>query len=218
MALANAQLKYHGQSQPLPGFEHINRFWDKRLNLPAAKILPGQFYVSRQGEIISTVLGSCIAACIRDRYLNIGGMNHFMLPTTGMNTDAKDWRLDKASLPLRYGEWAMEFLINEILKNGGKKQNLEVKIFGGGKILNNMMDIGQRNILFVLEFLAREELEIVAQDVGDDCPRKVLYFSDSGKVKLKRLRSIHNRTIEEREQKYIKEINIEPVQGDIELF
>ena len=200
----------------LPGFEHVNRYWDKHLNICAAKILPGQFYVSTKGEMIATVLGSCISACIRDKVSGVGGMNHFMLPTTGTSSDA--WRKDKVSLPLRYGEWAMEFLLNEIYKHGGKKRNLEVKIFGGGKILNNMMDIGQRNILFVLEFLAREQLEIVSQDVGDDCPRKVLYFSDTGKVKLKRLRSIHNHTIEEREKEYIQSINKEPDVGDIELF
>lgn len=206
------------RGNPLPGFDHINRYWDKRLNQSAAKILPGQFYVSNQGEVISTVLGSCISACIRDKFSGIGGMNHFMLPTTGTNGGSDAWKKDKASLPLRYGEWAMEYLLNEIYKNGGKKQNLEVKIFGGGKILKSMTDIGQRNILFVLEFLAREDLEVSAQDIGDDCPRKVLYFSNTGKVKLKRLRSIHNDTIQEREKAYIQSITEESSRGDVELF
>ena len=217
MAIQSALTTHGPLPISLPGFKHINRYWDKRLNLPAAKIMPGQFYVSNKGELISTVLGSCISACIRDRFLGIGGMNHFMLPTTN-NGSSDSWQNSNVSLPLRYGEWAMEFLINEILKNGGKKQNLEVKVFGGGKILQNMTDIGERNIRFVFEFLEREGLSIAAQDLGDNCPRKVLYFSDTGKVKLKRLRSMHNDTIEQREKAYIQEINREPSSGDVELF
>ena len=201
----------------LRGFEHINRYWDKRLNIPAAKILPGQFYVSNKGEMVATVLGSCISACIRDRVTGVGGMNHFMLPSSNGNP-SDSWQNNKVSLPLRYGEWAMEFLINEILKHGGKKQNFEVKIFGGGKILQNMTDIGERNINFALEFLAREDLQISSSDLGDNYPRKVLYFTDTGKVKLKRLRSIHNNTIQAREQEYFQSINKEPSSGDVELF
>ena len=207
----------HALPSPIRGFEHINRYWDKNLKVPAAKILPGQFYVSKSGEVIATVLGSCISACIRDKIKGIGGMNHFMLPSTSAGS-SDSWQNSNVSLPLRYGEWAMEFLINEILKNGGKKQNFEVKIFGGGKILQNMTDIGERNIRFVLEFLEREGLSIESRDIGDFCPRKVLYFSDTGKVKLKRLRSIHNDTIEKREKAYIQEISQEPAAGDVELF
>lgn len=200
------------------GFDHINRYWDKHQHVPAAKILPGQFYVSTHGEMVTTVLGSCVAACIRDKVSGVGGMNHFMLPMAGNGND-DSWENSKVSAPMRYGEWAMEYLINEILKHGGQKRRLEVKIFGGGKILNNMTDIGQRNILFVLEFLAREELEIVAQDLGDTCPRKVLYFTDTGKVKVKRLRRVNNATIEERELKYNREL-MESAEraGDVELF
>ena len=203
--------------RPLRGFAHVNRYWDKRLNIPAAKILPGQFYVSNQGEMIATVLGSCISACIRDKTTGVGGMNHFMLPS-GSNGPSASWQNSKVSASLRYGEWAMEFLINEILKHGGNKKNFEVKIFGGGKILQNMTDIGERNINFVLEFLAQEDLAISSSDLGDNCPRKVLYFSDTGKVKMKRLRSIHNNTIREREQEYAQSIEKEPSSGDVELF
>lgn len=102
----------------LPGFEHVNRYWDVRMSLPAAKILPGEFYVSRTGEMIVTVLGSCVSACIRDRQLGIGGMNHFMLPHKGAHsTEVWGSAVSSAS---RYGNWAMEFLINEILKLGGR--------------------------------------------------------------------------------------------------
>jgi len=201
------------------GFEHINRYWDRRLNLPAAKILPGECYVSEVGEMIVTVLGSCIASCIRDRRLGLGGMNHFMLPV--QNSDRGIERASLVNSALCYGNWAMEFLINEILKRGGRRENLEVKVFGGGRVLAGMtnIDIGARNVDFVFDFLAKEKLSVVAQDVGNDYPRKVLYFPDTGAVKLKKLRSRANDTIEMREKAYMESMAKKPaVGGDVELF
>ncbi|TVZ38595.1 chemotaxis protein CheD [Alteromonadaceae bacterium 2753L.S.0a.02] len=204
--------------QPLKGFEHINRYWDKRMNIPAAKILPGECYVSRSGEMIVTVLGSCVAACIRDRGIGIGGMNHFMLPVqTG---DKMISRPSAVNAELCYGNWAMEYLINAILKQGGKRERLEVKVFGGGRVLTCMsnIDIGKRNIEFVMDYLARESLAISAQDLGSDYPRKVLYFPDTGAVKLKKLRTRANDTIERREKAYLDSMVTKPKSGEVELF
>jgi len=202
--------------KPLPGFEGVNRYWDRRMNLPAAKILPGEFYVSAQGELISTVLGSCVSACIRDKVIGVGGMNHFMLPAKHLTADR--WDTGSVSASLRYGNWAMEYLINEIVKQGGNKKNFEVKLFGGGQVLNNMTNIGERNIDFVRAYLFREGLSVVAEDLGDVFPRKVLYFPDTGSVKMKKLRKVHNDTVEKRERAYIKTIDDQPVNGDVELF
>lgn len=201
----------------LPGFDHINRFWDSMHSIYAAKILPGEYYVTTQNELISTVLGSCISACIRDKQSGIGGMNHFMLPE---KTNVKNSTLSQTSDATRYGNYAMEKMINDILKAGARRENLQVKIFGGGKVLANMntMDIGQKNIAFVRTYIIAEGLALLAEDVGDIFPRKVLYYPKSGKVKIKKLRSIHNETIAERESKYKTEIIQTPVQGDIELF
>ncbi len=199
----------------IKGFEHINRYWDPRMRQPAAKILPGECYVSKTGEMIVTVLGSCIAACIRDTRLGVGGMNHFMLPIrAGTKSDSA------ITSELAYGNWAMEYLVNEILKQGGKKSNLEVKLFGGGKVLSNLsqIDIGGRNIEFVLDFIDKEGLSVRAHDLGSDCPRKVLYFPDTGAVKLKRLKSRANDTIERREREYYDTMTKKPDQSDIELF
>ena len=184
----------------------------------AAKILPGECYVSASGEMIVTVLGSCIAACIRDTRLGIGGMNHFMLPIQSLHSNTH--RPNAASPELCYGNWAMEFLINAILKQGGRKERLEVKLFGGGKVLGSMtnIDIGNRNILFVRDFLFREGLSIVAEDLGSDHPRKVLYFPDTGAVKMKRLRTQANNTIEKREKEYLDSMTKKPDAGDVELF
>ena len=201
----------------LPGFEHVNRYWDKQMNVPAAKIMPGEFYVSKTGEMIVTVLGSCISACVRDVQLGIGGMNHFMLPMQGEHS-SENWG-GSASSASRYGNWAMEFLINEILKLGGTRRNLEIKVFGGGNVLSNMTDIGERNIDFVKKYIYEENFELSACDVGDIYPRKVLYFPDTGSVKVRKLRQTQNDTIMEREIKYSKNLNDKPApSGGVELF
>jgi len=201
----------------LPGFEHINRYWDKNMKVPAAKIMPGEFYVSRSGEMIVTVLGSCISACIRDVQLGVGGMNHFMLPQQG-NHSTENWG-DGISSASRYGNWAMEYLINEILKLGGTRRNLEIKVFGGGNVMSNMTDIGERNIDFVRKYVYQENFEIQAQDVGDVYPRKVLYFPDTGAVKIRKLRETTNDTLLQRESSYSRKLNNKPdTSGDVELF
>lgn len=201
----------------LPGFEHVNRYWDARMNLSAAKILPGEFYVSRSGEMIVTVLGSCVAACIRDKQLGIGGMNHFMLPQKGAHS-TENWGAAVSSAS-RYGNWAMEFLINEILKLGGTRRNLEIKIFGGGNVLNGMSDVGARNIDFVRQYIFDENFRIAAEDVGDIFPRKVLYFPDTGAVKVRKLRDVANDTLLRREQEYSRNlVQKTDVSGDVELF
>lgn len=199
----------------LRGFEHINRYWDKIGNTIAAKILPGELYVTKIDEIITTVLGSCISACVRDPIAGVGGMNHFMLPIS------KDMSLldDKTSSSARYGNFAMEQLINEILKNGGQRHNLEVKLFGGGRVLANMTNVGKRNIEFALEYVQVEGLKLIAEDIGDIYPRKVQYHPLTGKARMKKLRSMHNRTVVDREKAYMQKIDQpEVVAGDIELF
>ena len=201
----------------LPGYEQINRFWDpltKRIN---AKILPGEVYVSTEGELISTVLGSCIAVCIRDQLAGVGGMNHFMLPrlkgaVEGVSATGGD--------AARYGNWAMEFLINEILKNGGRRERLEIKVFGGGQVLSEMefMDVGQANIDFVFSYLMQENFSVKTHDVGGVYPRKVQYFSESGVVRVKRFRKNNNNTVSFREKDYAAKLNVAPKAGDITLF
>lgn len=206
------------QPKAVNGFDKINRYWDRRHLMWAAKILPGEFYVSRGGELISTVLGSCISVCIRDRVLGLGGMNHFLLPEEG-DFSTGDWGSDPNSRMTRYGNWAIEYLINELLKIGADKNRFEIKIFGGGQVIPKMSDVGQRNILFTYDYLNREGLKPVAVDVGDVYPRKVIYFPDTGRVLMKKLKTQHNNTIVERERNYMRKLDKEPEQKpDIELF
>ncbi len=186
-----------------PGFEAIQRSWDPSHERWSAKILPGEYYVALAGEAITTVLGSCIAACVRDRELAIGGMNHFMLPED-LSEGRSNW-LDKATgLSTRYGSFAMESLINELLKRGARRGRLEVKLFGGGRMLANMTDIGSRNIAFARHWLAMEGLRVVAEDVGSDVPRRIICFPDTGRVLVKHLRTMENRVIASREQDYLQ--------------
>lgn len=200
----------------LAGFEHVKRYWDPKRKAHVAKILPGEFYVSNQSEVIATVLGSCISVCVRDPVLQIGGMNHFMLPQQGAHNSVS-WDGSQISSETRYGNWAMEYLINELLKAGALKSRLEIKVFGGGQVLTNMTDVGARNIHFIESYLANEGLSIVSKDVGGIHPRKVLYYSDTGKVLVKRIRKVSNDTIISREERYRKKIEGNN-EGSIELF
>ena len=198
----------------LRGFQDIKRYWDNSAGVITAKILPGEFYVSKIDEVITTVLGSCISACIRDPFAGVGGMNHFMLPIMKNMSMATDHNGSAE----RYGNYAMEHLINEILKNGGQRHNLEVKLFGGGKVLAHMTDVGSRNIDFALEYVKTEGLNLLSQDLGDRYPRKIQYNPITGKARMKKLRTVHNRTIAEREETYMHDIDEKPIAGEIELF
>ncbi len=200
----------------LPGFESISRYYDRTNMKFAAKIKPGEFYVTKDEELIVTVLGSCVAACIRDRKNNIGGMNHFMLPITpGGSYDP----VNVTSASARYGNFAMEFLINNIIRNGGERRYLEVKIFGGAKVVKKMSDVGEKNIAFIQQYVKSEALTVVSSDLGGLHPRKVMYDPMSGVVRIKKLKSLHNDTIIRREDNYMHEIEKDKqATGDIELF
>jgi chemotaxis protein CheD len=207
----------HALPACLPGFERINRYWDTAHDMPAAKILPGEYYVTEGRELVTTVLGSCVSACIRDRVFGVGGMNHFMLP---ISSDGNGWNgsRDLLSTATRYGNYAMEHMINDILKHGGHKRHLEAKIFGGGRMMASLSDVGARNIEFVREYLATEGIPLKSESVGDIYPRKIIYIPSTGKVLVKRIKHLHNDTIVKRERDYREEITHQPVAGSVELF
>jgi len=200
----------------LPQFGHIKRYWDPQHSVAAAKLLPGEYYVSLHKEMIVTVLGSCVSACIRDRVLGIGGMNHFMLPLDRSKGESA-WS-DAQSAATRYGNVAMEHLINDLLKAGARRQNLEVKLVGGGKVLAAMTDVGAANIQFVRHYVRTEGFVISGEDLGDVYPRKVHYYPETGKVRVKKLLSTRNDTIFERERQYLRVLDTAPKAGEVELF
>ena len=151
-------------------------FYDAHFKNDAVKILPGEYFVHDEDMLIMTTLGSCIAACIWDRNARIGGMNHFMLPEGSGDSG-------------RYGSYAMELLINELLKRGASRLTLEAKVFGGGQVISGMntMNVGERNTQFVMDYLKTERITVVSKDVLDIYPRKVCFLPNSGKAMVKRL-------------------------------
>ena len=216
-----AGLSYIRAKTQLPqvtrGFEHVKRYWDPACDKWSAKILPGEYFVTRSDESITTVLGSCISACIRDPAVCIGGMNHFMLPEDN-SVGKSAWLEGPGALSTRYGSYAMESLINELMKLGARRERMEVKLFGGGKILSSMTDVGRKNIDFAREYLRIEGFRIAAEDVGDVCPRRVLYFPATGIVMLKRLRALDVVEIARRETNYLSSLKAKTAGDDVELF
>jgi chemotaxis protein CheD len=186
------------------GIQHsLNSYWDSRFERQAIKILPGEYFVTAGNEMIVTVLGSCISACIHDDALNIGGMNHFMLPG---DKSFKSIDVIDDSRAARYGNVAMERMINDLIKIGGNRENMTAKIFGGGRITNTSADIGMGNINFVREYLEMENIKIVSEDVGDIYPRKIYFIPQTNDVFVKRIERVNNDTISVREHNYIKSL------------
>ncbi|WP_028227588.1 chemoreceptor glutamine deamidase CheD [Paraburkholderia ferrariae] len=173
-----------------------NRYFDAHFQRPGVKLLPNEFYTTHEDMVLVTVLGSCVAACIQDRTAGIGGMNHFMLPDDGADV------AQAASDAMRYGAYAMEVLINELIKAGGRRERFEAKVFGGAAVLAGMttMNIGDRNSAFVRRYLAMENIRIVAEDLQGSHPRKVAFLPRTGQVMVKKLRLTQDPSVTEREQ------------------
>ncbi len=194
---------------PKPG-EASFFYFDPHFQFNAVKVLPGEYFVTGENMAIVTVLGSCIAACLWDRTLNIGGMNHFMLP----DGDAGD-------VSGRYGSYAMELLINEMMKRGARRERLEAKVFGGGQVMHSFtsMNVGERNTQFVLDYLQTERIAIISKDVLDIHPRKVCYFPATGKAMVKRLAHSHPETLESQERKGSAAVVVKTTAGgSVDLF
>ncbi len=188
-------------------------YFDRTFDCEAAKIGPGEYYFTKKNMLIVTVLGSCVSACIRDTNAGVGGMNHFMLPESA----EKD---SPVSESMRYGSYAMEVLINQLLKNGAKRENMEAKIFGGGNVLRSFTttNVGERNAIFVRKFLKGENIKVLGEDLNDIYPRKVYFFPQTGKVLVKKLKQLNNYTLIKREATYANKLKTDTVGGEIDLF
>ena len=186
-------------------------FYDAHFKNEAVKILPGEYFVHDEDILIMTTLGSCIAACIWDRQLRIGGMNHFMLPDgSGNGADAG-----------RYGSFAMELLINELVKRGATRSTMEAKVFGGGAVISGMnsINVGERNTKFVLDYLATERISVVSKDVMDIYPRKVCFLPHSGKAMVKRLAATNTDALLAQERAAAaKPVPAASAAGSVDLF
>lgn len=202
------------QNDMLSPTPSVTEYYDTHFHQQAVKILPGEFYATSQHILLITLLGSCIAVCLRDRRSGVAGMNHFLLPQGNVD-------IDHGGNSGRYGVHAMELLVNNMLKLGAHKQYLEAKVFGAGKVLDGLsqMDIGGRNSEFIRQYLAMEGIPLIAEDVLGDCARKVYFFTYSGKVLVKKLQRASTPLVKA-EMAYQKRIgSVEDVPcGDVELF
>jgi chemotaxis protein CheD len=185
------------------------RYFDRQFGCEAVKILPGEYFITNRETLIVTVLGSCVSVCLRDKVSGAGGMNHFMLP----DSEACSSAIGNSA---RYGTYAMEMLIDQLLKLGAQRANLQAKVFGGGRVLNifNANNIGDRNVSFVRSYLKTEQIPVIAEDLLDIYPRKVYFFPDSGRVLVRKIKSLNNRTILDREFEYGRKLQQTPMHDD----
>ncbi|QCO67661.1 chemoreceptor glutamine deamidase CheD [Luteimonas yindakuii] len=190
--------------------EDVLRYRDARFQVQAAKLLPTQYLVVDDGTALVTVLGSCVAACLRDPLLGIGGMNHFMLPDGSADDGA----------PARYGSHAMELLINDLLKRGANRRRLEAKVFGGANVLRGFTSnpVGTRNADFVATYLGAERIPVIASDLRGIHPRKVWFFPDTGRVMVQRLPHAHEAEVAATETAVRARLSGTPTSGGVELF
>jgi chemotaxis protein CheD len=179
-------------------------------------IHPGEYYACREDTIISTILGSCVAVGLYDPSEGAGGLNHFMLP-------GEVAREDLIKSPnAKYGMYAMELLVNELMKLGVKKREIKAKVFGGGSVLKlpgaGSMRIPRSNIDFAFDYLAREGIPVLSSDVGGQEPRKIFFFSRTGKVLLKRIGGNLAGLVEKEEERYLDSLRASPKEGEITIF
>jgi len=199
------------KAQPRKAGEASFFFYDAHFRNDAVKILPGEFFVHDEDILIMTTLGSCIAACLWDRHARIGGMNHFMLPENAGGAGA----LGDSG---RYGSYAMELLINEMMKRGATRGSLEAKVFGGAQVISGMtsINVGERNTQFVVDYLKTERIPILSRDVLDVHPRKVCFLPASGKAMVKRLASTNAEALVAQER--AAAARPMPAGGSVDLF
>jgi chemotaxis protein CheD len=189
------------------------RFFDSASASWMVKVFPGEYFVSKTSdETLVTVLGSCVSACIRDPRAGIGGMNHFMLP----HSHGGNWAGDLKSS--RFGNFAMEKLINELLKAGCSRDTLEIKVFGGGNVTDMNSAIGTENSKFILRYLEAEGLRCAAEDLGGQLPRRIHYHPATGKVVRRLLGTSESSAIVREEREYGSKLSAKPAGGDIEFF
>jgi chemotaxis protein CheD len=187
--------------------------FDSQAGATAIWIFAGDFYVTSRSDVfLTSVLGSCIAVCMRDPVVGCGGMNHFLLP----EGEPLDERFP--GLALRYGSYSIERLINAIVSRGGRRDRLEIKAFGGANVLHQSNAVGSRNVEFIEGYFAREGLQVAASDLRGNFARKLRYYPASGRAQIAEVRDSDATAAFLAERKAVNRLHDQPIAGDIEVF
>lgn len=164
------------------------KYLDNHFKREVVTIYPGEYYVSKGPEFVSTILGSCVAIVLFDEENKIGGINHFMLAKDKFADSEADLN---GALKTKYGKYAIDELIKEMESQGAKKFNFQAKIFGGSNVFNipdsNLDMVGNENIRFAKEYLAKLNIPIIAEDLGGVPSRKVVFDPATFKVLVKKI-------------------------------
>lgn len=199
------------------------RKFDEKLKADIMTIFAGELYISTKGEVISTVLGSCISVCMYDPLKGVGGMNHFMLPESS-SLAGSHYSRDKLSREhltensMKYGITAMEILIRELQKKGALRVNLRAKIFGGGNVITKMThepSVGDKNIGFARAYLKMEGIKIESENVGNTFGRKIFFLTGKNSVFVKK---VAFKPAVSEELNYIKNLAKLKQKSDVTIF
>lgn len=200
----------------IPGREHAGgrSYFDARFEATVVPVPPGGHAITgKEAEMLSTLLGSCIAVCLRDERKRLGGINHFMLPAMAEGQSAsRDAML--------YGNTAMEVLINALMRAGCERRNLEAKVFGGAKIaaVFDQSGIGDRNAQFAEEFLNHEKIPIRSRDTGGSSPRRILFEPWSGRVLVQHIDPLATAELARSEARHQAAISVRRAASVVEMF
>ncbi len=199
---------------PGNGLDSPDIYFDKKFGCEGRRVRPGEYAICQKGQkMLVTILGSCVAACVRDPFLGIGGMNHFLLPESTANNIA-----GIADEGTRYGNHAMELLINDLLKLGGKKDRFELKVFGGAHVGNMNVSVGEDNSNFIRRYIESEGLNLVSEDLGGNRARKIFFFPETGRVSRFLFQATSNSKVSQREREFKRSVETPKTISDIELF
>lgn len=213
MGRLNARATFSSKTREIHGLGTAHfEYQDRHFQIRAIKLLPGEYFASDEDVMMVTLLGSCVAACIRDPERQIGGMNHFLLPHSKVQ--------DKGAAA-RYGSYAMEVLINDLLKLGARRQSLVAKVFGGANVVRCMTSskVGEDNAQFVIDYLQREKIKVLAADLGGNQARRVHYFPNTGQAMVRLLPVTEGIAVERAEKTLEDKAETQTGKGgDVELF
>lgn len=174
-------------------------------------VVQGEFYVTDDPSIVlTTILGSCVAACMRDPVAGVGGMNHFLLPDGGTTSSGPD--------ALRYGVHSMELLVNGLLKMGARRDRLETRLFGGARMVRGLTDIGEKNSTFAEDFLKKENLAFHGGSLRGDHGRRIQFWPVAGRLRQMMMGREEAKVFEAERKTVVVPPAPQPDTGSVELF